>query len=150
MIDEQLKDPLPSGHFTYTGPPVLFEDNHLIAVNKRPSDIVQTDKTLDTPMTSAITEYLRYTYQKPGNVFLGVIHRLDRPVSGVVLFAKTSKALMRMNDMFKHREITKKYFPMRTRLPANTSAEKSEFPSRQIERFPKHQQSPSRARGKKI
>lgn len=97
-------------NFHYYGPEILFEDNHLIAVNKRASDIVQTDKTMDTPMTELIKEYLKQTYDKPGNVFLGVIHRLDRPVSGVVLFAKTSKALERMNQMFRDREISKKYW----------------------------------------
>jgi 23S rRNA pseudouridine1911/1915/1917 synthase len=121
MMDEVITNPLNSGHFHYDGPEILFEDNHLIAVNKRASDIVQTDQTLDTPMTAAISDYLRYTYGKPGNVFLGVIHRLDRPVSGIVIFAKTSKALMRMNDMFKYREITKKYWALVKDPPAEIS-----------------------------
>lgn len=98
------------GFPSYTVPEILYEDNHLIAVNKRASDLVQTDKTLDTPMTDAIKEYIKREYNKPGDVFLGVIHRLDRPVSGVVLFAKTSKALDRMNKRFRDREIEKKYW----------------------------------------
>ena len=98
-------------------PEILYEDNHLIAVNKRASDIVQTDRTLDTPMTEAIKEYLKAAYGKPGNVFLGVVHRLDRPVSGVVIFAKTSKALERMNLMFKNREIVKKYWALVKNAP---------------------------------
>ncbi len=89
---------------------ILYEDNHLIAVNKAPGDIVQGDKTGDTPLSEKVKEYLRIKYQKPGNVFVGVIHRLDRPVSGVVLFAKTGKALARMNALFaKKDEVTKRY-----------------------------------------
>jgi 23S rRNA pseudouridine1911/1915/1917 synthase len=102
-------------------PEILYEDNHLIAVNKRASDIVQTDKTMDTPMTDAIKAYIKKTCDKPGNVFLGVIHRLDRPVSGVVLFAKTSKALDRMNQQFREREITKKYWAVVKQQPPETS-----------------------------
>lgn len=105
------------GFPAYSLPEILYEDNHLIAVNKRASDIVQTDKTLDTPMTDAIKEYIRQEYNKPGNVFLGVIHRLDRPVSGVVLFAKTSKALERMNQQFRDREIHKKYWAIVKQKP---------------------------------
>ncbi len=105
---------------SYTMPDILYEDNHLIAVNKRPSDIVQTDKTLDTPMTDAIKAYIKESCNKPGNVFLGVIHRLDRPVSGAVLFAKTSKALDRMNQQFREREITKKYWALVKEAPPET------------------------------
>jgi 23S rRNA pseudouridine1911/1915/1917 synthase len=113
--------------FHYTGPEIIFEDNHLIAVNKRTSDIVQADKTLDTPMTVAIKEYLKFTYQKPGDAFLGVIHRLDRPVSGVVLFAKTSKALIRMNQLFKSRMITKKYWALVKEPPPEASGHLSHY-----------------------
>jgi 23S rRNA pseudouridine1911/1915/1917 synthase len=81
---------------------VLFEDNHIIAINKLPSQIVQGDKTGDTPLSELVKNYLKEKYQKPGNVFAGVIHRIDRPVSGVVLFARTSKALARMNEYRKH------------------------------------------------
>ena len=89
---------------------VLYEDNHLIAVNKTCSEIVQGDKTGDEPLSETIKKYLKEKYDKPGEVFLGVTHRLDRPVSGVVLFAKTSKALTRLNEMFKNQEIKKTYW----------------------------------------
>lgn len=89
---------------------VLFEDNHIIAINKRPSDIVQGDKTGDVPLSEVVKAWLKKKYDKPGNVFAGVVHRIDRPVSGVVLFAKTSKALTRMNAQFKDREIDKTYW----------------------------------------
>lgn len=89
---------------------VLYEDNHLIAVNKHPSDIVQGDKTGDKPLSEIVKEYIKVKYNKPGEVFTGVIHRLDRPVSGVVLFARTSKALARMNELFKGRDIEKVYW----------------------------------------
>jgi 23S rRNA pseudouridine1911/1915/1917 synthase len=100
---------------------VLFEDNHLIAVNKRPSDIVQTDHSEDTPMTESVKQYLKEKYDKPGDAFLGVIHRIDRPVSGVVLFAKTSKALERMNALFKKREVVKKYWAVVKTMPPEQS-----------------------------
>lgn len=91
-------------------PEILFEDNHLIAVNKRPGDIVQGDKTGDAPLGEAVKAYLKNKYNKPGAVFLGVVHRIDRPVSGVVIFAKTSKALERMNRLFREKEIQKTYW----------------------------------------
>ena len=89
---------------------VIFEDNHLIAINKKASDIVQGDKTGDVPLSEYVKRYLKEKYNKPGEVYCGVIHRLDRPVSGVVLFAKTDKALSRMNEMFRTREIKKTYW----------------------------------------
>lgn len=89
---------------------VIYEDNHLIAVAKRAGDIVQGDKTGDVPLSDLVKDYLKEKYQKPGNVYLGVVHRLDRPVSGVVLFAKTSKALPRLNKMFaEHTGVRKTY-----------------------------------------
>ena len=88
----------------------LYEDNHIIAVNKSSSEIVQGDKTGDQPLSETIKLYLKEKYNKPGDVFLGVVHRLDRPVSGVVLFAKTSKALTRLNEMFRTQEIKKTYW----------------------------------------
>jgi len=91
---------------------VLYEDNHIIAVNKSSSEIVQGDKTGDQPLSETIKAYLKEKYNKPGEVFLGVTHRLDRPVSGVVLFAKTSKALTRLNEMFKTQEIKKTYWAL--------------------------------------
>lgn len=90
---------------------VLYEDNHIIAVNKTCNEIVQGDKTGDIPLSEIVKAYIKEKYNKPGEVFLGVTHRLDRPTSGVVLFARTSKALTRLNDMFKsHEQIRKTYW----------------------------------------
>lgn len=90
---------------------VLYEDNHIIAVNKTCNEIVQGDKTGDTPLSETVKAYIKEKYNKPGEVFLGVTHRLDRPTSGVVLFARTSKALTRLNEMFKsHEQIQKTYW----------------------------------------
>ena len=89
---------------------VLYEDNHIIAVNKRSSDIVQGDITNDRTLDNVIREYLRVKYNKPGEAWLGTIHRIDRPVSGVILYAKTSKCLSRMMKAFKHREVAKTYW----------------------------------------
>ena len=89
---------------------ILHEDNHLIVVNKRVGDIVQGDKTGDKPLPDIIKEYLKEKYNKPGEVFLGVVHRLDRPTTGIVVFAKTSKALSRMNELFSSRETQKTYW----------------------------------------
>ena len=90
---------------------VLYEDNHIIAVNKTCNEIVQGDKTGDTPLSETVKAYIKDKYDKPGEVFLGVTHRLDRPTSGVVLFARTSKALTRLNEMFKsHEQIRKTYW----------------------------------------
>jgi 23S rRNA pseudouridine1911/1915/1917 synthase len=97
---------------------ILYEDNHLIAVNKRPSQIAQGDKTGDASLPDQIKEYLKKKYDKPGNVFCGVIHRLDRPTSGIVLFARTSKALERMNRQFQEKTIQKKYWAMVEKAPA--------------------------------
>ncbi|MFM8917325.1 MAG: RluA family pseudouridine synthase [Bacteroidota bacterium] len=96
---------------------VLYEDNHLIAVNKRPGDIVQGDKTGDEPLSEKVKRYIGDKYQKPGAVFLGTIHRIDRPVSGVVLFARTSKALERMNEQFREREVQKTYWAVTQNTP---------------------------------
>lgn len=89
---------------------ILHEDNHIIVINKRVGDIVQSDKTGDKPLSEVVKEYLKYKYNKPGDVFLGVIHRLDRPTTGIVIFAKTSKALTRLNESFKNRETQKTYW----------------------------------------
>ena len=88
---------------------ILYEDNHIIAVNKSLLEIVQGDKTGDKPLIESVKEYLKERYLKSGNVFCGVVHRLDRPVSGVVVFAKTSKVLARLNEILALRQITKKY-----------------------------------------
>jgi 23S rRNA pseudouridine1911/1915/1917 synthase len=89
---------------------VLYEDNHIIAVNKRVGDIVQGDKTGDTPLSEIVKQYIKHKYAKPGEVFLGVVHRLDRPTTGIVVFARTSKALSRLNELFKNRETKKTYW----------------------------------------
>jgi len=89
---------------------ILYEDNHLIILNKRPSAIVQGDKTGDEPLSESLKQYLKIKHGKPGNVFMGVVHRLDRPVSGAVIFAKTSKALSRLTEMLKRGEIRKTYW----------------------------------------
>jgi 23S rRNA pseudouridine1911/1915/1917 synthase len=89
---------------------ILFEDNHLIALNKRSGEIVQADKTGDKPLSETIKEYLKSKLQKPGAAFCGVVHRIDRPVSGIVIFAKTSKGLARMNELFREKKIKKTYW----------------------------------------
>jgi 23S rRNA pseudouridine1911/1915/1917 synthase len=89
---------------------ILHEDNHLIVVNKRVGDIVQGDKTGDKPLSDVVKEYIKDKYNKPGEVFLGVVHRLDRPTTGIVVFARTSKALTRMNELFSNRETQKTYW----------------------------------------
>ncbi|MDR1092312.1 MAG: RNA pseudouridine synthase [Prevotella sp.] len=96
---------------------VLYEDNHIIIVNKTVSEIVQGDKTGDKPLSETVKEYLKEKYNKPGNVFCGVTHRLDRPTSGIVVFAKTGKALARLNDMFKNKEISKTYWAVVKEVP---------------------------------
>ena len=102
---------------------ILFEDNHFIAVNKCSSEIVQGDKTGDLPMGDDIKKFLKEKYDKPGNVFCGVIHRIDRPVSGVVLFAKTSKGLSRMNEKFSTRDVKKTYWAIVKNKPQNEEGE---------------------------
>jgi 23S rRNA pseudouridine1911/1915/1917 synthase len=106
---------------------VLYEDNHIIAVNKTSSEIVQGDKTGDEPLSDTIKKYLKEKYNKPGEVFLGVTHRLDRPVSGVVLFAKTSKALTRLNEMFRNQEIQKTYWAIVKQRPSETEGRLEHF-----------------------
>lgn len=100
---------------------VLYEDNHLIIINKPPGALVQGDKTGDAPISDDVKQYIKEKYNKPGDVFLGVIHRLDRPVSGIVIFARTSKALTRMNEMFKKKEIQKTYWAVVQNPPKETS-----------------------------
>ena len=110
---------------------VLYEDNHIIAVNKTCSEIVQGDKTGDTPLSETVKAYIKEKYHKPGEVFLGVTHRLDRPTSGVVLFARTSKALARLNDMFKsHNEIKKTYWAIVANAPAEPEGRLEHFLTR--------------------
>lgn len=101
---------------------VIYEDNHIIVVSKTASEIVQGDKTGDTPLSELVKHYLKEKYNKPGNVFIGVTHRLDRPVSGLVVFAKTSKALARLNEMFKNGDVHKTYWAIVKNCPQETEA----------------------------
>jgi len=97
---------------------VLYEDNHVIIVNKKSGEIVQGDKTGDVPLSDIVKDWIKAKYNKPGNVFLGVVHRLDRPVSGIVVFAKTSKALSRLNTMFaQHENVKKTYWAITRNCP---------------------------------
>lgn len=96
---------------------VLYEDNHIIIVNKSSSEIVQADKTGDTPLSEMVKAFLKEKYNKQGNVYIGVTHRLDRPVSGIVVFAKTSKALARLNDMFAKKDVKKTYWAIVCKMP---------------------------------
>ena len=102
---------------------VIYEDNHIIIVSKTASEIVQGDKTGDTPLSETVKQYLKEKYNKPGNVFIGVTHRLDRPVSGLVVFAKTSKALSRLNEMFKDGEVKKTYWAVVKNRPPEEEGE---------------------------
>ncbi len=103
--------------YTAVSQRVLYEDNHLIIVNKLPSEIVQGDKTGDTPLLEDVRQYIKEKYDKPGNVFAGVVHGLDRPVSGLVMFAKTSKALSRLTVMIRDREVKKTYWAIVKNAP---------------------------------
>lgn len=106
---------------------VVYEDNHIIVVNKTASEIVQGDKTGDTPLSETVKQYLKEKYAKPGNVFLGVVHRLDRPVSGLVVFAKTSKALARLNEMFRNSEVKKTYWAIVKQKPEELEGELTHY-----------------------
>lgn len=101
---------------------VLYEDNHIIIVNKAPGEIVQGDKTGDTPLSDTVRQWIKETHCKPGKVFLGVVHRLDRPVSGLVVFAKTSKALARLNEMFRNGDVHKTYWAITRNRPMKPEA----------------------------
>ncbi len=102
---------------------IVYEDNHIIVVNKAASEIVQGDKTGDIPLSEKVKAYLKEKYQKPGNVFIGVTHRLDRPVSGLVVFAKTSKALTRLNEMFRVGDVEKTYWAIVKECPKEPEGE---------------------------
>ncbi len=102
---------------------VLYEDNHIIAVNKRAGDIVQGDKTKDMPLSEVVKAYIKDKYAKPGNVYLGVVHRLDRPTSGTVIFARTSKALTRLNKMFAEKKTKKTYWAVVKEKPPKNEME---------------------------
>ena len=101
---------------------VVYEDNHIIIVNKQSGEIVQGDKTGDRPLSDTVKDYIKEKYQKSGAVFLGVVHRLDRPVSGLVVFARTSKALTRLNKMFAEGEVHKTYWALVKNAPQETEA----------------------------
>lgn len=106
---------------------IIFEDNHIIIVNKKPGEIVQGDKTGDTPLSELIKQYLKEKYNKPGNVFCGVVHRIDRPVGGLVIFAKTSKALERLNKMLREGKIHKTYWALVEGTPSQSADTLSNF-----------------------
>jgi len=103
-------------------PEILYEDNHLIAINKKSSDLSQGDNSGDTPLDSEVKKYIADKYNKPGEVFLGVVHRLDRPVSGVILYARTSKALARLNEMFRTGNVVKTYLAIVKERPPDDKA----------------------------
>lgn len=102
---------------------IVYEDNHIIVVNKAPGEIVQGDKTGDEPLVEKLRTWIKEKYNKPGNVFCGVVHRLDRPVGGLVVFAKTSKALTRLNEMFRKGEVHKTYWAVSRNAPAEPQGE---------------------------
>ncbi|MFT5862020.1 MAG: 23S rRNA pseudouridine1911/1915/1917 synthase [Flavobacteriales bacterium] len=116
---------------------VLYEDNHLIVINKRSGDIVQGDKTGDAPLSDVVKEYIAKKYDKPGAVFLGTVHRLDRPTSGIVIFARTSKALPRLNKMFAERQTQKTYWALVKNLPPEESGTLTHY----LKRNPKQNKS---------
>jgi len=109
---------------------ILYEDNHLLAINKSSSELVQGDETGDISLDITLKDYLKEKYNKPGNVFLGVIHRLDRPVTGVVLFAKTGKALSRLNKLFRDQEISKTYWAIVKNKPVPSTGELTHYLTR--------------------
>jgi len=119
----------------------IYEDNHIIIVSKQSGEIVQGDKTGDTPLSETVKDYIKVKYQKPGNVFLGVVHRLDRPVSGLVMFARTSKALARLNEMFRVGDVHKTYWAI---VPTHPLPKGGRF---QIELVYQKLPPPGRARG---
>ncbi len=102
-------------------PEILFEDNHLLIINKQPGQLVQGDKTGDEPLVDLLKRYIKQKYNKPGNVFLGIVHRLDRPTSGIVVFARTGKALERLNKLFKERDVKKTYWAVVKNAPLKES-----------------------------
>ena len=101
---------------------IVYTDNHIIIVNKRAGEIVQGDKTGDKPLSEILKDYIKEKYNKPGNIFCGVVHRIDRPVSGLVIFARTSKALTRLNDMLRKHDIKKTYWALVEGKPAQSEA----------------------------
>lgn len=127
---------------------VLYSDNHIIIVNKAPGEIVQGDKTGDTPLTDSVKAWIKETYAKPGNVFCGLVHRLDRPVGGIVVFAKTSKALARMNEMFRLGKVEKTYLAITRNRPVKDNMRLTGYLS-SVERTNKSYLSPNPKPGAK-
>lgn len=123
---------------------ILHEDNHIIVINKRVGDIVQGDKTGDKPLSEVVKEYIKDKYDKPGDVYLGVVHRLDRPTTGIIVFAKTSKALTRLNESFKNRETQKTYWAIVKNLPPKENDTLTHF----LKRNPKN--NTSKAHSKEV
>ena len=121
-------------HSTKDNLQVLYEDNHLIVINKRVGDIVQGDKTGDIPLSDIVKAYIKQKYKKPGNVFLGVVHRLDRPTSGIVVFARTSKALPRLNKIFSEKKVEKTYWAIVKNAPEKSNDKLVHW----LKRFPKN------------
>ena len=111
---------------------ILYEDNHIIVVNKKSSEIVQSDKTGDKSIIEFIKDYIKEKYNKPGNVFCGLVHRLDRPTSGVIIFARTSKALSRLNQQFRDRSINKVYWAVVEKKPDKKSGKLSHYLKKNI------------------
>lgn len=109
------------------GVEVIYEDNHLIAVNKKPGDLVHGDETGDTTLEDFVKDYIKFRYKKPGDVWLGVLHRLDRPVSGVTIFARTSKCAERMSKLFQNKEINKTYYAIVKNRPQELSGKLTHF-----------------------
>lgn len=128
---------------------IVYEDNHIIVVNKAPGEIVQGDKTGDTPLVETVRQYIKERYAKPGNVFCGVVHRLDRPVGGLVIFAKTSKALTRLNDMLRNGQIHKTYRALTRRCPEPPEGRIESYIT-SVERNNKSYSSPSPKDGGKL
>ncbi len=123
---------------------IIHEDNHIIVINKRVGDIVQGDKTGDKPLSEVVKEYIKDKYNKPGDVYLGVVHRLDRPTTGIIVFAKTSKALTRLNESFKNRETQKTYWAIVKNLPPKENDTLTHF----LKRNPKN--NTSKAHSKEV
>ena len=106
---------------------ILFEDNHLIIINKKPGELTQGDKTKDKTLGDKVKDYLKKKYNKPGNVYLGITHRLDRPTSGIIIFAKTSKSLTRLNKMFKENSIKKTYWAVVNKIDESNEIRLEDF-----------------------
>ncbi len=128
---------------------VLYEDNHIIAVNKQNSDLVQGDHTGDETLVDQVKAYIKKKYNKPGDVYLGVAHRLDRPVSGVVVYARTSKALVRLNEMFKNGEVDKTYYAIVQKRPKELEATLTHYLEKDANKNKSHAYTKAKGKAKK-